>query len=88
MNLLGWSKGFSASAGRIRSAFDGRVAVFPSCDSGNTIVFATGGDPVDVSLDEMRARAVQLKKDTRLDLLPTISRLQLSHPLPEGRLSI
>jgi spermidine synthase len=88
MNLLGWSKGFSASAGRIRAAFDSRVAVFPSCDSGNTIVFASGGEPVDVSLDEMRARAVQLKKDTRLDLLPTISRLQLAHPLPESRLQI
>jgi hypothetical protein len=36
----------------------------------------------------MRARAVQLKKETRLDLLPTISRLQLSHPLPDGRLRI
>jgi len=57
-------------------------------DSGNTIAFATGGDPVDVSLDDSRARAMQLKKDTRLDLLPTISRLQLSHPLPEGRLHI
>ena len=64
------------------------MAVFPSCDSGNTIAFATGGNPVDVSLDEMRARAEQLKKDTRLNLLPTIGRLQLSHPLPDGRLRI
>jgi len=88
INLLGRNKGFSGSVERIRSAFDGRVAVFPSCDSGNTIAFATGGEPVDVSLDELRARAVQLKKDTRLDLLPTISRLQLGHPLPEGRLHI
>ncbi|MDP2880958.1 MAG: spermidine synthase [Azonexus sp.] len=88
INLLGRNRGFAGSVERIRSAFDNRVAVFPSCDSGNTIAFATGGEPVDVSLDDMRARAGQLKKDTRLDLLPTISRLQLGHPLPEGRLRI
>jgi spermidine synthase len=88
INLLGRNKGFSGSVGRIHSAFDDRVAVFPSCDSGNTIAFATGGEPVDVSLDDLRARAMQLKKDTRLDLLPTISRLQLGHPLPDGRLRI
>ena len=87
-NLLGWNKGFQGSVERIRSAFDGRVAVFPSCDSGNTIAFATGGNPVDVSLDDMRARATQLKKETRLDLLPTISRIQFSYPLPDGRLRI
>ncbi|MGB4064606.1 MAG: spermidine synthase [Azonexus sp.] len=88
INLLGRNRGFAGSVDRIRSAFDRRIAVFPSCDSGNTIAFATGGEPVDVSLDDLRARAVQLKKDTRLDLLPTISRLQLAHPLPEGRLRI
>lgn len=88
MNLLGRNKGFAGSIGRIRSAFDGRVAVFPSCDSGNTIAFATGGEPVDVTLDDLRARAVQLKKEMRLDLLPTISRLQMGHPLPESRLRI
>lgn len=88
INLLGRNKGFQGSVERIHRAFDGRLAVFPPCDSGNTIAFATGGTPVDVSLDELRSRAVQLKKETRLDLLPTISRLQLSHPLPDGRLTI
>lgn len=75
LNLLGWNRGFQGSVERIRSAFDERVAVFPSCDSGNTIAFASGGNPVDVSLDDMRACAVQLKKETRLDLLPTVSRI-------------
>jgi spermidine synthase len=88
VNLLGRNKGFAASVERIRSAFDGRVAVLPSCDSGNTIVFATGGMPVAITLDDMRMRAQQLKKETRLDLLPTITRLQLSHPLPDGLLHI
>jgi len=88
VNLLGRNKGFAASVERIRTAFDGRVAVFPSCDSGNTIVFANGGEPVAVTLDEMRAHAQRLKKDSGLDLLPTISRLQLGHPLPDGQLRI
>ncbi|MBS1130135.1 MAG: hypothetical protein H6R16_1137 [Proteobacteria bacterium] len=88
LNLLGWNRGFQGSVERIRSAFDERVAVFPSCDSGNTIAFATGGNPVDVSLDDMRACAVQLKKETRLDLLPTLSRIQFAYPLPDGRLQI
>ena len=85
-NLLGHNKGFQGSVERIKSAFDNRAAVFPSCDSGNTIAFATGGEPVDLSLEEMRERAVKLKKDRGLDLLPTISRLQLMHPLPDGHL--
>ena len=88
VNLLGRNKGFAASVERIRFAFDERVAVFPSCDSGNTIVFANGGEPVAVTLDEMRAHAQRLKKDSGLDLLPTISRLQLGHPLPDGLLRI
>ncbi len=88
VNLLGRNKGFKGSVERLKQAFDGRAAIFPSCDSGNTIAFATGGQQVDVSLDSMRERALSIKKDFRLDLLPTISRLQLAYPLPEGRLRI
>lgn len=84
VNLLGRNKGFKASVERIGKAFDGRLAVFPSCDSGNTIAFATAGDPLAIPIDTLRERALALKKATRLDLLPTISRLQLSHPLPDG----
>ena len=62
--------------------------MFPSCDSGNTIAFATGGLPVAVSLDEMRAAAQRLKADHRLDLLPTITRLQFWNPFPDGILRI
>jgi spermidine synthase len=87
-NLLGRNKGFQGSVERIKSAFDQRAIIFPSCDSGNTIAYATDGDAVDVSLDEMRDRATMLKKTTRLDLLPMITRLQLAQPLPNGRLRI
>lgn len=88
VNLLGRNKGFQASVERIRTAFDQRVAVFPSCNSGNTIAFAVSGEPVAVSLTQLRESAVALKKNFRLDLLPTISRLQLAHPLPNSHLHI
>ena len=61
VNLLGRSKGFAASVNRLEAAFDGRVAVFPSSDSGNTIAFATGGEPVEITLEAMRENALQLK---------------------------
>ena len=48
VNLLGRDKTFPASVERLRQAFDQRVAVFPSCDSGNTIAFATA--PVSVRM--------------------------------------
>lgn len=83
INLLR-GKDFKASVERIKTAFDGRLAVFPSCDSGNTIAFATAGVPVEASLETLRERAEALKAATQLDLLPTLSRLQLAYPLPDG----
>lgn len=87
-NLLGRNKGFQGSIERIKTAFDQRAIIFPSCDSGNAVAYATDGEVVDVSLDEMRGRAATLKKTCHLDLLPMITRLQLAHPLPEGKLRI
>lgn len=87
-NLLGRSRGFSASVQRISQAFEGRSMVFPSCDSGNAIAFGVAAEPVDVTLEEMRVRAAALKRTTGLDLRPTISRLQLAQSLPAGRLTL
>lgn len=87
-NLLGRNKGFQGSVERIKAAFDQHALIFPSCDSGNTIAVARDGQAVEVSLDELRSRAALLKKSSRLDLLPMITRLQLAHPLPDGRLRI
>jgi len=88
VNLLGRNKGFAGSVERIQTAFDERTAVFPSCDSGNTIAFATAGDAVEITLEAMRENALRLKKASGLDLLPTVSRVQLAHPLPGGVLRI
>lgn len=87
-NLLGRNKGFQGSVERIKTAFDQRAIIFPSCDSGNTIAYATDGEAVNISLDDMRAQATRLKKLSRLDLLPMITRLQLAHPLPDEKLRI
>ena len=88
VNLLGRSRGFEASKTRVAKAFGGRSLVFPSCDSGNTIAFATGGDPVDVSLDELVTRARHIQAQTGLNLLPTIPRLQTAGTLIQDRLCI
>jgi len=88
VNLLGRSRGFQASTQRIAKAFDGRSLVFPSCDSGNIIAFATDGEAVDVSFDELIARARHLHKETGLNLTSTIPRLQMAGSLVEDRLII
>lgn len=88
VNLLGRDRGFKASVERIKEAFAGRALAFPSCDSGNAIVFATDGPPLAVSIEEMRQRATTLKAATGLNLLPTVGRLQLTQALPAGILRL
>ncbi len=88
VNLLGRNRGFKTSVDRIKTAFDDRAIAFPSCDSGNAITFAAAGDPVSASLDTLRAGARNLKAATGLDLLPTVSRLQLTATLPGGILTL
>lgn len=88
VNLLGRSRGFQASKTRIHEAFEGRSLVFPSCDSGNAVAFATGGDPVNATLDELISRARFFHKETGLNLTPTIPRLQASGTLVQDRLVI
>ena len=88
VNLLGRDRGFQASIERIADAFDGRALIFPSCDSGNTIAFATAGDAVDVGFDELIRRADQCRTATGLNLLPTIARLQIASNRQGDRLRI
>ena len=88
VNLLGHSRGFEVNAERIRAAFSQRSLVFPSCDSGNTIVFAATGDPVCMTLYELRKRAAILKENTYLNLLPTLTRVEQAQTCRGGILSI
>lgn len=74
-NLLGRSRGYKASVERIARAFEHRALAFPSCDSGNAVVFAATGEPIRITLTELKEHAVQLKHDTGLNLLPTLARI-------------
>ena len=86
VNLLR-EKGFAQSVDRITQAFSRQISVFPSCDSGNTILFGRSGQAIEVTLGTLREQAGELKKQTKLDLLPTITRLQAIYPSPESQLS-
>lgn len=88
VNLLGRSRGFQASTERIHEAFEGRSLVFPSCDSGNAVAFASGSEAVDVSRDELIAQAEIVYERTGLNLKSTIPRLQNAGKLKGDRLLI
>jgi spermidine synthase len=88
VNLLGRNRGFAGSIDRIASAFDKRSLVFPSCDSGNAIAFAAVGETIDIPLGELKAAARRLKQETRLDLLPTVTRLESSAQVVDARLKL
>ncbi len=75
VNLLGRSRGFRTSVQRMADAFDNRVVALASCDSGNVIAFAATGEPIDLSFPELRLRAAKLRRETALNLLPTLARL-------------
>ncbi len=88
VNLLGHSRGFKHSVERIRSAFEGRALVFPSCDHGNAIAFAASGAPIDLPLGELSLLALALRKETGLNLLPSVARLTQWQHCPGGRLKL
>lgn len=84
VNLLGRSRGYAASLGRLREAFDTRAMVFPSCESGNVIALAATGDPIRIGLDELKEQAEKLKAETSLNLLPTLTRIEEAQTCPGG----
>jgi len=74
-NLLNRSRGVQPSVERIRTVFEDRVRALPKCASGNTIVVAATGEPIEVTSAELAAAARALQRDTGLNLLPTLARL-------------
>ena len=86
VNLLGRSRGFTASKERIAAAFDDQAFIFPSCDSGNAIAFGRGDIPVDQTCDELLARAGTLRQKTGLNLTPTVHGLRREAGLIRDRL--
>jgi len=75
VNMLTRSRGFKATAARIAEAFDDRALVFPSCESGNAVALAAGGDPIEITFEELKKQAQALKDATGLNLQPTLTRL-------------
>jgi spermidine synthase len=86
VNLLTSNGRLDASISRIAEAFDNRVLGFPSCESGNAIALAAAGDPIDISLDDMKESALALKEATGLNLLPTLTRLTKAKTCLNNRL--
>jgi len=50
------------------------VLALPPCEGGNTVTLASAG-AISVGYDALRANASKLRRDTGLNLLPTIARL-------------
>ena len=84
VNLLGRSRGYATSLERLREAFDTRALAFPSCASGNVIALAATGSPIRIGLDDLKEQAGALKKNTGLNLLPTLTRIEQSQTCPGG----
>jgi|SRR5579862_514850 len=74
-NLLSRRGGAAESVARIREAFSDRAIALPASEAGNTVSLATGGPPIFIAFDALRASASKLRTDTGLNLLPTVARL-------------
>ena len=88
INLLSGSRSYEACLERIHFAFNGRALALPSCESGNVIAFATVGEPIRIAPDDLREQALTLKEKTGLNLLPTLSRLELTQSCAGGMLTL
>jgi len=88
VNLLTSNRRFESSIMRIGEAFDDRVLAFPSGESGNAIAFAAEGGPVEISLYDLREKALDLNRETGLNLMPSISRLERSQSCLGGILKL
>jgi len=88
VNLLTSSRRFEGSIKRIAKAFDDRVLAFPSCESGNAIALAADGEAVTIPFHDLRENALALHKETGLNLMPAIARLERSQSCPGGILKL
>jgi spermidine synthase len=88
VNLLSRRKDFRQSVKRLEDAFDGHAMAFSSCDSGNAIALAANPPTPAATLGELKAAATQLKRDTGLNLLPTLARLAQSRHLAAGQFKL
>jgi len=88
INLLRSSRSYKPTLERIDEAFEGRMLILPSGDSGNSIVFAAAGDAIELDLEDIREAALELKEQTSLNLQPAIARLQRAPGITSGVLQL
>jgi spermidine synthase len=88
VNLLSRRKDFRHSVARLEEAFEGHAIAFPSCDSGNAIALGALDATAGPTLDELKLAAKNLKQETGLNLLPTLTRLAQSRHLAGGALRL
>jgi spermidine synthase len=86
INLLSSSRSYKATLERIDEAFEGRMLILPSGETGNSIVFAASGEEIHLSMDDIREQAGTLKERTGLNLLSAVSRLEGAPGLAGGTL--
>ena len=78
-NLLTRNHGARASLERIDAAFAGHSAALPPCASGNVVALGAAGDPVEAAFVGITRAALALKRETGLNLAPTVARWQAAH---------
>ena len=64
------------------------MLILPSGDSGNSIVFAATGEPIQLALADIKEAALALKENTGLNLLPALARLQAAPGISSGNLRL
>jgi len=87
-NLLSRRKDFRGSIERLEAAFDGHAISFASGDSGNAIALGAIAASPAPTFEELKRAALQLKKTSGLNLLPTLARLARSRHLAGGVLRL
>jgi spermidine synthase len=75
-NLLTRNHGIRGSLERVRAAFAGRALALPKCASGNVVIVAAGGEPIELAGVDLLQRARRLRLETALSLVPTVARLR------------
>lgn len=79
---------FAPTFDRIAASFADRVLSFPSGDHGNIVTLAAAGEPIGLTMVELRERAAELKAQCGLDLLSVLSRIEQAGTLPGGVLQL
>lgn len=87
-NLLSRNRGYQGCVTRLQQAYEDRVVVFPSTDSGNTVAFAATGSRIATTAQDMRSHAQELRAATGLDLRATVTRLEQAGYFKNGELCL